>query len=278
MIAVCNFAAMRPHNRRMMPQTLLSHHDSAQLWPSAMGIDIDSAYQTALALRKLRVTRGEQSRGYKIGFTNKSIWPRYNATAPVWGTVYSSTLSFCDGTSSLVLAGICQPRIEPEAVLTLRATPPERCTIDQLFDCVESVAPGFEIVQCHLKDWKFALPDAVADGSLHARLIVGKQTAARSLGHNSEAFCQLLAACQVRLLCDGKQVDAGAGANVLGDPLSALLYFVHEIQARPDAPKLQAGDVISTGTWTDAFPIAAGQTWKAEFDAPLSPLSVDFTP
>jgi 2-keto-4-pentenoate hydratase len=262
----------------MNANAFLSHYDNAQLWPTATGLGLAAAYDEALKVRSLRTARGERPRGYKIGFTNKSIWPRYNATAPVWGTVYSSTLSFCDGTSSLVLAGISQPRIEPEAVLTLRATPPERCTIDQLFDCVESVAPGFEIVQCHLKDWTFALPDAVADGSLHARLIVGKQMAARSLSHNSEAFCQLLAACQVRLLCDGKQVDAGAGANVLGDPLSALLYFVHEIQARPDAPKLQAGDVISTGTWTDAFPIAAGQTWKAEFDAPLSPLSVDFTP
>ena len=262
----------------MNASALLSNYDSAQLWPVPTNFDLPAAYTQALAVRQLRIARGEQSCGYKIGFTNKSIWPRYNATAPVWGTVYSSTLSFCDGTSSISLTGICQPRIEPEAVLTLRATPPERCTIDQLFDCVETVAPGFEIVQCHLKDWKFALPDAVSDGSLHARLVVGKQTAVRSLSHNSEAFCQLLAACQVRLLCDGQQVDAGAGANVLGDPLSALLYFVHEIQARPDAPKLQPGDVITTGTWTDAFPIAAGQTWKAEFEAPLSPLSINFTP
>ncbi len=255
---------------------LLLHYDNSQLWPQPTGIGIAQAYQKALNVRSLRIARGEQPRGYKIGFTNRSIWPRYNATAPIWGTVYDSTLSFCEGSSSLSLAGICQPRIEPEAVLTLRATPPERCTLDELFNCVESIASGFEIVQSHLKDWKFALPDAVADGSLHARLVVGNKVAIHRIAHNAEDFCQLLAVCKVSLLCDAKHMDTGAGVSVLGDPLNALLHFVHEIQACPGAPTLQAGDVITTGTWTDAFPVSAQQTWKAKFDSPLSPLVLNF--
>jgi 2-oxo-3-hexenedioate decarboxylase len=143
---------------------------------------------------------------------------------------------------------------------------------------VESVASGFEIVQSHLKDWKFALPDAVADGSLHARLVVGQQVAVRSLASNAQEFCAMLAAIKVSLACDGKRMDSGAGANVLSDPLSALLHFVHEIQACPGAPALQAGDVITTGTWTDAFAVAAGQTWQATFDAPLFGLNLQFRP
>jgi 2-oxo-3-hexenedioate decarboxylase len=35
---------------------------------------------------------------------------------------------------------------------------------------------------------------------------------------------------------------------------------------------LAPGDVITTGTWTDAFPIASGQHWTADFPAPLSAL------
>ncbi len=261
----------------MTPQSLLSYYDSALLWPSATAFGIDSAYQAALAVRKLRIERSEQPRGYKIGFTNQSIWPRYNATAPIWGTVYSSTLSFCEAHAHLSLQGISQPRIEPEAVLCLLATPPADCSLTQLFACVDWVAPGFEIVQSHLHDWKFALPDAVADGSLHARLIVGKPTPANSLASNAQDFCQLLAKATVRLSCDSEPKDQGQGANVLGDPLSALLHFVHELQACFGAPTLQAGDVITTGTWTDAFPVAAGETWHAAFDAPLSALSVTFT-
>ena len=260
----------------MTPQSLLSHYDSTLLWPSATAFGIDSAYQAALAVRKLRIERGEQPRGYKIGFTNQSIWPRYNATAPIWGTVYSSTLSFCEAHAHLSLQGISQPRIEPEAVLCLLATPPADCSLTQLFACVDWVAPGFEIVQSHLHDWKFALPDAVADGSLHARLIVGKQVSVRSLASNAQELGHSLAQASVQLMCDGQPKDQGHGANVLGDPLQALLHFVREIQSCPGAPVLQAGDMITTGTWTDALPVEAGQTWHAQFDAPLSPLSITF--
>jgi 2-keto-4-pentenoate hydratase len=277
----------------MIAQTILAHHDQATLWPSATHLDISAAYQTGLAVRALRIHRGEQPRGYKIGFTNRSIWPRYNATAPIWGTVYDSTLSHCAGQASLSLQGICQPRIEPEAVLSLRAAPPPNCTLDQLFDCVDGVAPGFEIVQSHLPDWKFALPDAVADGSLHARLVVGSQVNAHDLARNAQDFCALLAKTNTVLSCTGPTAasshgevkdrgtgevkDRGTGANVLGDPLNALLYFVREIQAHPSAPGLKAGDVITTGTWTDAFPVSPGQTWHAAFDAPLSPITIAFT-
>ena len=94
----------------MTPTQILQHLDQASLWPTdSEGTDIAAAYQTALQVRQLRINRGEQPRGYKIGFTNRSIWPRYNVAAPVWGTVWNTTLAFCDGDATLALAGRCQP-------------------------------------------------------------------------------------------------------------------------------------------------------------------------
>jgi 2-keto-4-pentenoate hydratase len=34
--------------------------------------------------------------------------------------------------------------------------------------------------------------------------------------------------------------------------------------------------VVTTGTWTDAWPLEAGQRWRAEFDAPLHGLEIEF--
>jgi 2-keto-4-pentenoate hydratase len=264
-------------NKCMTPQAILAHYDAAQMWPAPTELDVPTAYQRALAVRALRVARGEQVRGYKIGFTNRSIWQRYNVSAPIWGMVYGTTLSFCDELGALALDGICQPRIEPEAVFGMRATPPNDATLDSLFDCIDWVAPGFEIVQSHLPQWKFAAPDAVADGGLHAKLLVGKKTSVHSLANNAKALCDLLASVTVRLSQDAKVVDSGAGAAVLDDPLHALLHFVQELRQCPGAPDLQAGDVITTGTWTDAWPVAAGQTWAADFAAPLPRLEVAFS-
>src|SRR6478609_3582557 len=104
--------------RPMTPQALLSHIDSGQLWPAGgdPALDVAAAYQRALEVRKLREARGEQPRGYKIGFTNRTIWPIYNVFAPIWGTVWDSTLVSCEGRGELSLARTCQPRLEPETV------------------------------------------------------------------------------------------------------------------------------------------------------------------
>jgi 2-keto-4-pentenoate hydratase len=261
----------------MTPQALLSHYDNAQLWPAATGLDVPTAYQRALAVRALRKARGEVPRGYKIGFTNRSIWPRYNVYAPVWGAVYSSTLQFCEEQGTIALAGICQPRIEPETVFGMRTTPPANASLEDLFSSIDWIAPGFEIVQSHQKDWKFVAADAIADGSLHARLLVGKKLPVHELASSAQGLCAVLAATTVRLTQDAKVIDSGAGAAVLEDPLQALMHFLLELRECPGAPDLQPGDVVTTGTWTDAWPVAPGQTWAADFDAPLPRLEVAFS-
>lgn len=55
---------------------------------------------------------------------------------------------------------------------------------------------------------------------------------------------------------------------LLGSPTGATLRC-------PDAPTLRPGDVVTTGTWTDAFPLEPGQAWRAEFGDPLGPMEIN---
>ena len=264
----------------MTPQSLLQHSDAGTLWSEAVSaatdFDLPAAYRSALAQRQLRQARGELPRGYKIGFTNRNIWPRYGVYAPIWSTVYDSTLSFCDGSGSLALANTCQPRIEPELVFGMKATPAANASLQQLFDAIEWLAPGFEVVQSHLPDWKFKAADTVADGGLHARLLVGRKVPIATVANDAAQLNDILSAAEVQLLNDGKLTDQGCGANVLGSPLYALHHFLTELRQCPGAPDLLAGDVITTGTWTDAWPVQIGEHWRGAFSAPLSRLEVTF--
>ncbi|TFZ01176.1 2-keto-4-pentenoate hydratase [Ramlibacter rhizophilus] len=257
------------------PQALLDSYDSGRAWPAVRTApaDLDAAYALALAVRALRVGRGEQPRGFKIGFTNSLIWPRYGVFAPIWGTVWDTTLSGGD-TAALSLDGLCQPRLEPEVVFGFGTTPTADATLQELFECIEWVAPGFEVVQSHCPDWKFSAAETVADGGLHARLRVGRRQPVSVLGKDAPSANEALARCGVRLLRDRAEVEAGRGSNVLGGPLAALHAFARELARCPGAPRLQAGDLVTTGTWTDAWPLAGGQCWRAEFDAPLGPLEL----
>jgi 2-keto-4-pentenoate hydratase len=260
---------------------LLHHSDTGTPWPdetrTTLPTALSDATALALAVRGLRMARGERPAGFKIGFTNRTIWPRYGVYAPVWGTVWDTTLVHAkDRSATLSLAPLCQPRLEPEAILGIRAVPPHLPTLEQLFDCVEWVAPGFEIVQTHCPGWRFSAAETVADSGLHGRLLVGPQRPVRALAGSGAALDALLAACRVRLLQGERVMDEGSGANVLDGPLHALLHFVHTLQQCPGAPSLREGDVVTTGTWTDAFPLEPGQVWRAEFGDPLGPMQVEF--
>ncbi|MEO8249428.1 MAG: hydratase [Burkholderiales bacterium] len=263
----------------IQPETLLSHNDQGTLWPADRAApqgDVASAYQAQLAVRALRIARGEAPRGFKIGFTNRTIWERYNVRAPIWGTVWRETLQFCDGEGKVDLTGLCQPRLEPECVFGIAKTPPVGANLDQLFDCIDWFAPGFEIVQSHCADWKFDARESVADGGLHARLLVGKKKPVHEVAADAAELESALACTPVSLYRGNDLVDGGIGANVLDGPLHALHYFLNELRTCPGAPGLELGDVVTTGTWTDAWPVEPGQRWRAEFEAPLARLDVAF--
>ena len=261
----------------MTAQELLEHYDRATYWTEDFGLELPAAYESALMVRQLRIARGEQPRGYKIGFTNRGIWSRYNVFLPIWGTVWDTTLSFCEGQGEVSLAKTLQPRMEPEAVVCFSRTPPADASLDQLLACLEWVAPGVEIVQSHQAGWKFVAADTVADVGLHARLLVGTRVPIADVAKDAASFEQRLAACRVTLHLRSQQVDEGVGANVLDGPLHALQHFLQALREVPGAPEVQPGDVVTTGTWTDAWPVAAGEPWTAQFEAPLSRMEIVFT-
>jgi 2-keto-4-pentenoate hydratase len=261
------------------PQDILHHLDRATLWPQrppgATFDDVPAAYQVALAVRALRVARGEKPVGYKIGFTNRTIWPRYAVFAPIWGTVYDSTLVRDGG--AVPVRGLCQPRLEPEVAFGIAHSPPTQPTLEHLFPCIEWLAPSFEIVHSHQADWKFSAAETVADGALHGRLWVGQRLPLHAVAASGIALDARLSNIQVQLRRGDTVVDEGDGARVLDGPLHALHHFVLEMQRCPGAPQLQAGDVVTTGTWTDAWPVHAGERWRAEFGAPLPALDIGFS-
>ena len=91
---------------------------------------------------------------------------------------------------------------------------------------------------------------------------------------NRAAIAAALPACEVTLACGSNVVDRGVGANVLGSPALALVYLRDVLATQPWAPPLAAGEIVTTGTITDAQPVAPGETWRATFGAlPLHPLS-----
>jgi 2-keto-4-pentenoate hydratase len=235
----------------------------------------DDGYAAALALHEGRVRQGWRALGRKIGFTNRTIWPIYGVYEPIWGTVYDRTLIHASAGSALVsLHGLEQPRIEPEICFKLKAAP-RSSRQDELLSCLEWVAHSVEIVQCRQPDWKgVTVASSTAENGLHGRLILGASIPVDEL----PAIAAALPGVEVRLRKGETIVDRGIGENVLGSPLLALGYFVDLLARKAGARPLAAGEIITTGTLTDAHPVAPGETWSTELSGlPLKGLALRFS-
>lgn len=236
------------------------------------GLTPEGGYEAARALHRHRLARGWKPLGRKIGFTNRTIWPRYGVYEPIWGTVYDRTVTFAERDRAVVaLAGLSNPRIEPEICFGLKASP-RAADAPALLEAIEWVAHSFEIVQSRFPGWKFRLPDCTAANGLHGRLVVGSRVPVRDLPQLARALPEVA----IELRKDGTPVDRGVGANVLDSPLLALGHLVTLLAGRPGGA-LAAGELISTGTITDAHPVRPGETWSTQISGlPLAGLTVTF--
>jgi 2-oxo-3-hexenedioate decarboxylase len=217
--------------------------------------DLDAAYRLQAQVVALRQARGERVVGMKIGFTNRTIWPIYGVEHPIWAPVYDSTTRLLDAPAGDVgLARFVRPRIEPEIVLGL-AGHPASDGVGDVLGCIEWIAHGFEIVQCPYPDWRLDPVEAVLAQGLHGALLVGPR---RRIDH--AALPATLAAFSLTLECDGTAVAEGRGEFVLGSPLLALCHLVRGLNRQ--GTTLPAGALVTTGTITDAQPLAPGQTWR----------------
>ncbi len=225
------------------------------------GLDMAEAYAVGERIRELRRARGERPVGRKIGFTNTTIWDRYGVDAPMWSHVYDTTLTRAVDAAALDPTGLPEPRIEPEVALRLGRAPRPGMDADALLDCVASAAAAFEVVQSVYPGWRMTGAEACAAFGLHGRLFLGPE---QPVGPDRAAWAAALARFMVTLRRDGAEVDAGRARNVLGGPIAALGFLVEEI-ARHGGPPLAAGEIITTGVLTDAWPIAPGETWEMAF-------------
>ena len=238
------------------------------------GLTPEAGYRTAARLHQHRIARGWKAVGRKIGFTNRTLWERYGVHEPMWGTVYDRTLlTAVADRVTIPLAGLVQPRIEPEICFKLKTKPPQSTDPEALLSAIEWMAHSVEIVQCYHPGWKVTLSDCTAANGLHGRLAFGTQIPVA----NVPGLVELLPALEVTLSKHDAVVDRGTGANVLGSPLLALAHFVGVLARQPFAPELRPGEIVTTGVLTDAHPVQAGETWTTALrGVPLPGLTVTF--
>jgi len=247
-------------------------------------LSMADGYEVAKRILDIRIAEGEQPVGRKVGFNNRKVWSKFRSAgpldAPIWATMYDSTVRYATDNRALQsLVGAVQPRLEPEIVFKLRKAPTKNASLAEVAGCIEWMAHGFEIIVCPFANWQFEPADAVAAFGLHGSLIIGEPHMLSEASRRNLA--QVLTDSSVSLSSDcGEGFSlrgAGYGSDVLDSPVHALMHLHKLLQTQTDFAQLAAGEIITTGTWTEAYPVAAGETWTTAFSGVSLPgLTVAF--
>jgi 2-oxo-3-hexenedioate decarboxylase len=243
--------------------------------------DLATAYAVEAEHVRVRAAEGHRAVGVKVAFANRAAWPALKLGTVAWAHMYDDTVHYArDGRASLPTKAFISPRIEPEMIFRMargvdRVPATDGASLDAraILEYVEALAVGFEIVHTVYGAAKYQPADFVAAYGHHAALVVGDWHPVEA--SEIDALADALPRFTVRLSKDGALVAQGSGTNVLQSPALCLAELHSAMTKRAGTEPLKQGDLVSSGSLTDAQPIAAGQVWRVEVDGiDLNPLSL----
>ncbi len=225
------------------------------------GFDVPTAYRVLHEIERRRVRDGWRPVGRKIGFTNRTLWPRYGVYQPMWAHTWRETVQHApDGHAVVSLTRMVEPRIEPEVVFGLRAAlvvGPRLPLADADRDRLASLLPAFALT---LRNGERVVDrgtgsnvlDGPAHALVHLRARAGRPTPSRAARRR-----------RVRDDGDDHRCLAGdAGGNVVERLRHARPAASHPADFRLAAEEL---DVISETheSGSTVVPAPAGTRWRA---------------
>lgn len=221
-----------------------------QLSDELPGLDLATGY----AVQRLQRPGLGRPVGWKLGVTSRAKQRQVGVDAPIYGFLASDHV--LDLGEPLTTAEHINPRCEPEIVFVLGSDlAGAHVTTTEVLAATAGVAVGIEVIDSRFTDYRFTMPDVVADNASAGRYVVGAPV------HPDGIDLRLVG---VVLEHDGDVVATASGAASLGHPAAAVAWLVRALAAAGEG--LRAGDVVLSGGLTAAVPVGPGDVVVATVD------------
>jgi 2-oxopent-4-enoate hydratase len=215
----------------------------------------DEAYAIQLEGMKLRLADGHRIVGKKIGLTSKAMQNALGVFEPDYGYIADYMMGY-EG-ETVALSELIAPKVEPEIAFVLKEDlQGPGITVADVLRATAGIMPAIEIIDSRVKDWKIKIQDTIADGASIGRVILsGKLTPIEDIDMRYMGLV---------LVKNGEVVATAAGAAVLGHPANAVAWLANKLAQYNIG--LKKGEIIMSGSFTAACPVADGDTVTCQFD------------
>ena len=184
--------------------------------------------------------------GWKLGVTSRAKQVQVGVDSPIRG--FLATEHALDHGEPLVCAEHVNPRCEPEVAFVMGADlSGAHATTTEVLAATAGVSAAIEVIDSRYTDYRFTMPDVVADNSSAGRYVLGSPVPATGID---------LRLVGVVMQKNGEVVSTASGAASLGHPAAAVAWLVRSLAEHGEG--LRAGDVVLSGGLTAAVPVSPG--------------------
>jgi 2-keto-4-pentenoate hydratase len=225
-----------------------AHAGGVAFAPFAAAFDIANAAD-AYAVQGAYVQRQMQARraaaaGYKIGLTSGRMQAMCGIDSPIAGVVLADRVHASGATLDASSYGRLGLEFEIAVQLKRDLVPQGVPSLAEVAAAVGAVCPAIEIIDDRGADYRaLDVLSVIADNSWNAGIVLGEFVPA----------WPDLATVEGEVSVDGRALDRGSGADVLGHPFQPVAWLAGHLAAQGGG--LRGGDVVMTGSIvTTKFP------------------------
>jgi 2-oxo-3-hexenedioate decarboxylase len=218
-------------------------------------LDEATAYDAQWAGVEAKLAGGVRLAGAKLGLTSRAKQQVMKVDDPLYGWVTSDMI--LPYGEPVDLARFIHPRVEPEIAFRLGRDLEAPATVTSVLAATESVLAAVDVLDSRYADFRFRLPDVIADNASAGAFLLGPAAV-----RPSDFEDLRLLGCVLR--SGGEVVATAAGAATMGHPAAAVAWLVNRLAERGQG--LTAGMVVFSGGLTEPVPLVLGSSVTVELE------------
>jgi 2-keto-4-pentenoate hydratase len=237
-------------------KALWDSHGQGDFFPDAWKgkLDLEEAYRVQLGLLDMKLARGEQQAGWKVGLTADAMREMFGGKEPVFGHLMRGasipsghTFRYSDLRNTLV---------ENEILVTMgRDLAGPDAESEDARQAISAIAPALEIVELRGADMRVDLPLAITDNVAQRAFVHAESIAlAPDLDFGS---------IRAEVIVNGKVRNNVLGSEVIDNQLQTIAWLANALHRF--GRRLEAGQQIMSGSFTKPVPISAGDAIQTQF-------------
>jgi 2-oxo-3-hexenedioate decarboxylase len=218
--------------------------------------DKSMGYRVQNELINIKREQGHEMIAYKMGLTSQAKMTQMGVNEPIYGTIFDYMVVPNKG--KIAMNNIIHPKVEAEIGFILEEEiEGPNITREEVLEKTKWVIPALEIIDSRFENFKFRLPDVIADNTSASRVVFGN--------HLFDRRDFEMDSIGVKLSINGELRAEGTSDAVLGNPADSVAMLANMMN-RNGLGKIPKGTLVLTGGITEAVLFNQGDYISARYN------------